>query len=154
MRPEDTSDADKIGAGLLRSLQLAGYDYPIRKLRRSGGVTCVTLPLQVRSFLKLEYGDWLLFAECSWPGLVAFFKVTAERFKTLKADECREVEQIGRKVQKSKRTMLVTISPEIRKLLSAEVGDNLIFDIAPRRGTVIVAALKAGGDSPGCRRPG
>ncbi|GAI68155.1 unnamed protein product [marine sediment metagenome] len=93
MRPEDPSDADKISAGVLRSLQLTGYDYPIRKLRRSGDIRCVTLPLQVRSFLALECGDWLMFGEGSWPGLVAFFKLTAERYQTLVAAGHKEVGQ-------------------------------------------------------------
>lgn len=154
MRPEDPSDADKISAGVLKSLQLAGYDYPVRKLRRVGDVLCVTLPLQVRSFLDLEFGDWLLFGEGSWPGLVAFFKITAERYQALTTAEHKEVTPIARKVQKRKATMLVTIPPAICKKLSAEVGDNLIFDLAPRRGSVIVAALKVGGDSAGNRRPG
>lgn len=154
MRPEDLSAVDKIAVGLLRSMQLTGYDYPVRKLRRSGDVCCVTLPLQVRGFLALEPGVWLLFGESSWPGLVAFFKVTPERYQALMTDDCKEIRQSARKVQKRKGTLLVTIPPAICKILSAEPGDNLIFGLAPRRNMVTVAALKGGGDSAGSRRPG
>ncbi len=154
MKLEDLSDVDKIAVGLLRSMQLAGHDYPVRKLRRSGGVRCVTLPLQVRGFLALERGDWLLFGESSWPGLVAFFKVTPERYRALMADDCKEIRQSARKVQKRKGTLLVTISPRICEILSADAGDNLIFGLAPQRNMVTVAAIKVAGDSTGCRRPG
>ncbi|GAJ20332.1 unnamed protein product, partial [marine sediment metagenome] len=118
MRPEDPSDADRISAGVLKGMQLAGYDYPVRKLRRSGDVCCVTLPLQVRGFLALERGDWLLFGECSWPGLVAFFKVSPERYQALMTDERKELQRSARKVRKRKGTLLVTIPPAICKILS------------------------------------
>ncbi|MBA7474434.1 hypothetical protein ES707_09786 [subsurface metagenome] len=154
MKLEDLSDVDKITVGLLRSMQLTGSDYPVRKLRRSGGVRCVTLPLQVRGFLALERGDWLLFGECTWPGLVAFFKVTPERYRALMADDCKEIRQSARKVQKRKGTLLVTISPRICEILSADAGDNLIFGLAPQRNMVTVAALKGGGGSLAHRRPG
>ncbi|GAJ09893.1 unnamed protein product [marine sediment metagenome] len=51
-------------------------------------------------------------------------------------------------------SLVVRIPPPIRKILSAEVGDSLIFDIAPGRDTVVVAVIKVGGDSAGSRRTG
>lgn len=154
MRPSDPDNGGKIAAGVLKGMQLAGYDYPVRKLRRHRDSCCVTLPLQVRGFLALEGGDRLLFGECSWPGLVAFFKVTPERYRALMADDCKEIRQSARKVQKRKGTLVVNIPPRICEILSAEVGDNLIFGLAPQRNMVTVAALKGGGDSTGSRRSG
>ncbi len=143
-----------MNAGHLLSMQLAGYDYPIRRLCRVGDINCVTLPLQVRGFLALEPGVWLLFGECTWPGLVAFFKVSPERYRALMTDESKEIRQSARKVQKRKSSLFVDIPPRICEILSAEVGDNLIFGLAPRRNMVTVAALKGGGDSAGSRRSG
>jgi antitoxin component of MazEF toxin-antitoxin module len=51
-------------------------------------------------------------------------------------------------------SLVVRIPPVIRKILSAELGDSLIFDIAPGRDTVIVAAIKGSCDSAGSRRSG
>jgi len=51
-------------------------------------------------------------------------------------------------------SLVIRIPPAVRKILSAELGDSLIFDIAPGRDTVIVAAIKGGRDSAGCRRTG
>ncbi|MBA7474428.1 hypothetical protein ES707_09780 [subsurface metagenome] len=154
MRPSDPDNGGRIADGVLKGMQLAGYDYPVRKLRRHRDSCCVTLPLQVRGFLALEPGVWLLFGECTWPGLVAFFKVSPERYRELMTDESKEIRQSARKVQKRKSTLVVTIPPRICEILSAEVGDNLIFGLAPRRNMVTVAALKGGGDSAGSRRPG
>ncbi|MBA7469655.1 hypothetical protein ES707_04928 [subsurface metagenome] len=154
MRPEDPSDADKITAGVLRSMQMGGYDYPVRKLRRSGGVRCVTLPLQVRNFLALERGDWLAFGEPSWPGLAAFVKVTAEQYDCIAADGRKEFRRLARKVQGGNGLLFVNIPQLICEILSAEIGNFLIFGLAPRRGTVTVAAIKGGGDSAGSRRTG
>jgi hypothetical protein len=110
--------------------------------------------LQVRNFLALERGCWLVFGECSWPGLVAFFKVTAERYQALPADERKEFRKLARKIGKSKGPLAVTIPAAIRKIISAEIGDLLIFGIGPVRATVTIAAIKGGGDSTGSRRSG
>ncbi len=154
MRPSDPDNGGRIADGVLKGMQLAGYDYPVRKLRRHRDSRCVTLPLQVRGFLGAKPGDWLLFGKCTWPGLVAFFKVSPERYRALMTDESKEIRQSARKVQKRKSTLVVTIPPKICEILSAEVGDNLIFGLAPRQNMVTVAALKGGGESAGSRRPG
>ncbi|GAJ05995.1 unnamed protein product, partial [marine sediment metagenome] len=83
MRPYDPADVDKIAAGVLKSMQLAGYDYPIRKLRRSADQDCVTLPLQVRGFLQVKRGDWLIFGATLWPGVAAFVKVSDEQYRSM-----------------------------------------------------------------------
>ena len=56
MRPEDPADSFKMAAGVLCGMRLAGYDYPIRKLRTGRDGCHVTLPLQVRNFLAIEWG--------------------------------------------------------------------------------------------------
>ncbi|GAI00591.1 unnamed protein product, partial [marine sediment metagenome] len=99
MRPEDPADSDRIAAGVLQSMQLTGHDYPIRKLRRSGGVSCVTLPLQVRNLLALERGDWLAFGATPWRGLAAFVKVSARQYDCIAADGRKEFRKLARKVQ-------------------------------------------------------
>ncbi len=154
MRPEDPADSDRIAAGVLSGMRLTGYDYPIRKLRKSGDVSCVTLPLQVRNFFALERGDWLVFGEPSWPGLAAFFKVTAKRYQALTTEERKEFRPVARKVQGKKGGLGIVVPPAICEILSAEVGDSLIFGIAPGRNTVTVAAIKGGGESAGSRRSG
>ncbi len=154
MRPKDPSDADKISAGVLRSMQLAGYDYPVRKLRRSAGVRCVTLPLQVRGFLALERGDWLAFGETPWRGVAAFVKVTAEQYDCIAADGRKEFRKLARKVQARKGGLRVTIPPAICKLFSAEPGDLLHFSPRFEQSVVDVSAVKGGGESAGSRRTG
>jgi hypothetical protein len=154
MRPEDPDDDGRIAAGVLRSIQLGGYDYPIRQLRRSGDTTCVTLPLQVRGFLALHAGDWLLFVAGSWPGLVVFSRVTAQQYELTEPDGREQFRKLARKVQARNSALFVNISPATREILSAEIGDYLIFGIAPGRGFVTLAAVKGGGDSAGSRRSG
>ncbi len=154
MRPSDPDNGGRIADGVLKGMQLAGYDYPVRKLRRHRDSCCVTLPLQVRGFLGVKQGDWLIFGANLWPGLVAFFNVSPERYRALMTEDRKEIRQSARKVQKRKSTLVVTIPPRICEILSAEVGDNLIFGLAPRRNMVTVAVLKGGGDSAGSRRSG
>ncbi|MBA7626698.1 hypothetical protein ES703_34153 [subsurface metagenome] len=154
MRPEDPADSDKMSVGVLCSMRLGGYDYPIRRLRSGSDGCNVTLPLQVRNFLAIEWGDWLMFGVTSWPGLAAFFRVKAGRYQALPADERKEFRRMSRKVQGKKGGLFVKISPAVCEILSAEAGDSLIFGIAPGRATVTIAAIKGGGDSAGSRRPG
>ena len=154
MRPEDPSDADKISAGVLRSMQLAGFDYPVRQLRRPGDTTCVTLPLQVRGFLALERGDWLAFGETPWRGLAAFVKVTAEQYDCIAADGRKEFQRLARKVQGGNGSLFVNIPPPICEILSADVGDFFIFGLASRPGVITISAIKGGGESAGSRRTG
>ncbi len=154
VRPYDPVDVDKIAAGIERGMQLAGYDYPVRKLSRRGNSTGVTLPLQVRNYLELESGDWLSFNSTPWPGVAAFLRVIAEQYETITADGRKEFRKLARKIPNRKGQMFVTIPSAIRKILSAELGDSLMFAIAPGRDRVIVSAIKAGGESAGCRRTG
>ncbi|MBA7474769.1 hypothetical protein ES707_10123 [subsurface metagenome] len=154
MRPEDPSDADKISAGVLRSMQMGGYDYPVRQLRRSGDTRCVTLPLQVRGFLSVKRGDWLEFGSTPWLGLVGVVRVSDEDYQSMKraAGETRQLP--ARKVQGGRSTLFVNIPPKICEILSADVGDFFIFGLAHRPGVITIAAIKGGGDSAGSRRSG
>lgn len=154
MRPEDPAEVERMAAGVLCSMRLAGYDYPVRRLRRSRDSTCVTLPLQVRNFLALERGDWLVFGETPWRGVAAFAKVSDEQYQLITADGRKEFRKLARKIQGTGRMVFVVIPPAICKLLSAEVWDPLIFGLAPRPGMITIAVVKGGGDSTGSRRSG
>ena len=154
VRPYDPADVDKIAAGVLKSMQLAGYDYPVRKLRKTKAGCCVTLPLQVRNYLGLEYGDWLAFGSTPCRGLAGFVRVSAAQFEAIAADGHKEFRKLARKIPKGKGPMFVRIPLAIRKILSAEVGDFLIFGLTPVDGVISICAIKGGGDSPGCRRTG
>ncbi len=154
MRPYDSDDRVKMAAGVFKSMQQKGYEYPVRPLRHHKDSYCVTLPLQVRNYLGLVYGDWLAFGSTPCRGLVGFVKVTAAQFETIAVDGHKEFRKLARKIMNRDGSLVVRIPPVIRKILSAEVGDSLIFDIAPGRDTVIVAAIKDGGESAGSRRTG
>ncbi len=154
MRPYDLDDRAKMAAGVYKSLQQKGYEYPVRPLRHHKDGYCVTLPMQVRNYLGLEYGDWLTFGSTPCRGLAGFVRVTAEQFEAIAADGHKEFRKLARKIMNRDGSLVVRIPPVIRKILSAEVGDSLIFDIAPGRDTVIVAAIKGGGESAGVRRTG
>ncbi len=154
MRPKDPADRDKIASGVLRSMELGGYDYPVRRLRRSGGASCATLPPQVRNSLALERGDWLVFGETPWSGLAAFVKVTADQYEAIAADGRKEFRELARKVQSGKRGLFVRIPQAACEILSADTGDIVIFGIAPGRATVSLAAIKGGDGSAGGRRSG
>ena len=67
---------------------------------------------------------------------------------------CKEFRKLARRVQGKKGGLFVRISPMVREILSAEIGDSLIFGIAPGRAMVTIAAIKGGGESAGSRRPG
>ncbi|MBA7663515.1 hypothetical protein ES703_71560 [subsurface metagenome] len=152
MRPEDPSDTDKIAAGVLLSIHLAGYDYPIRRLRRHSDTNCVTLPLQVRGFLALERGDWLAFGATPWPGVAAFLVVTAKQAQALTAAGLKEFRKLARKVQGGHGLVFVNIPPRICEILSAEIGDFLYFGRAPQRRIINICVIKGGGESAGSRR--
>ena len=154
MRPPDPDDADRMTAGVLRSMQLAGYDYPIRKLRRVGDVCCVTLSPQVRQSLQLERGDWLVFGSTSWRGVAGFVRVTAEQYEVISPNGRKEFRKLARKVLGRDGSLVIGIPPAIREILSAEAGDSLMFDIVPGRSMIIVAAIKGGGQERANRRPG
>lgn len=154
MRPYDSDDRVKMAAGVYKSLQQKGYEYPVRPLRHRNNGYCVTLPLQVRNYLGLVYGDWLAFGSTPCRGLAAFVKVTAKQYEAIAADGHKEFRKLARKIMNNDGSLVVRIPPPIRKILSAEVGDSLIFDIAPGRDTVVVAVIKVGGDSAGSRRTG
>ncbi len=154
MRPEDPDDSVKMAAGVLKGMQLAGYDYPIRKLRKCGNSICVTLPLQVRGFLALECGDWLAFGSTPWRGLAVFVRVPADQYEALAADGRKEFRKFARKIPKGKGPMFVRIPLAIRKILSAEVGDFLIFGLTPVDGVISICAIKGGGESAGSRSAG
>ncbi|MBA7607501.1 hypothetical protein ES703_14660 [subsurface metagenome] len=154
MRPEDSSDADKIAAGVLKSMQLTGYDYPIRKLRRSGDVRCVTLPLQVRGFLALERGDWLVFGATLWPGVAGFVKVLDEQYRSMTNADRKAQQLTARKVQAKKAALFVNIPPKICEILAADIGDLLHFSPRSAQNVVDISAVKGGGESHGSRRSG
>ncbi len=154
MRPEDPDDVDKIAAGVLRSMQLAGHDYPVRKLRRSGGVRCVTLPLQVRGFLGVKRGDWLMFAATPWPGVAGFVRVSDEQYQSMTFADRKAQRLTARKVQARKAALFVNIPQRICEILSADVGDFLYFGMRSQHNAVDVCAIKGGGESIGSRRPG
>ncbi len=135
-------------------MELGGYDYPVRRLRRSGGASCVTLPLQVRNSLALERGDWLVFGETPWPGLAAFVKISAEQYERIAADGRKEFRQLARKVQGKESTLSVAVPSAIRKILLAEPGDHLIFGLTPQPGVLSISAIKGGDGSTGGRRSG
>ena len=154
VRPYDPADVDKMAAGVERGMQLAGYDYPVRKLRKTEAGCCVTLPLQVRGFLALERGDWLAFGSTPWRGLAVFVRVTTKQYEAIAADGRKEFRKLARKIPKGKGPMFVRIPLAIRKILSAEVGDFLIFGLTPADGVISLCAIKGGGDSAGSRRTG
>ncbi|MBA7484475.1 hypothetical protein ES707_20002 [subsurface metagenome] len=154
VRPYDPADVDKIAVGIERGMQLAGYDYPVRKLRKTKAGCCVTLPMQVRNYLGLEYGDWLAFGSTPWLGLAAFVRVTTKQYEAIAVDGRKEFRKLARKIPKGKGQMFVRIPLAIRKILSAEVGDFLIFGLTPADGVISLCAIKGGGDSAGIRRTG
>ncbi len=152
MRPEVAANSDRIAAGVLRSMQLAGYDYPIRKLRRSGDKTCVTLPLQVRGFLALERGDWLIFGATLWPGVAGVVRVSDRQYQSMTDTDRAAARLTARKVQARKAALFVNIPQAICEILSAEIGDFIYFGIRSLQRVVNICAVKGGGDSTGCRR--
>ncbi|MBA7630394.1 hypothetical protein ES703_37916 [subsurface metagenome] len=150
----DPRNQARVKAGHLLSLQLGGYDYPIRKLRRVGEMCCVTLPPQVREFLALKRGDWLIFGSTPWRGVVAFIRVTDEQYPSLTLADSEAQRRMARKVQGRKSTVFVNIPAAIRKILSAEPGDLLHFGLRSKQSVVNICAIKAGGDPAGSRRTG
>ncbi|MBA7576402.1 hypothetical protein ES708_18243 [subsurface metagenome] len=154
MRPYDSDDRAKMATGVYKSLKQQGYEYPVRPLRYHKDGYCVTLPMQVRNYLGLVYGDWLAFGSTPCRGLAGFVRVTAAQFEAIAADDHKEFRKLARKIMNNDGSLVIRIPPAIRKMISAEVGDSLIFDIAPGRGTVIMAAIKDSRESHGSRRTG
>ncbi len=150
----DPRNKARVNAGHLLSMQLRGYDYPIRRLRRVGDVCCVTLPPQVRKSLELKRGDWLMFGECPWPGCAWMCGVTDEEYRRLPADKAPEFRRNGRKVQGGRSGMYVTVSRAVRKILSAEVGDFLSFSLPAECGVISVSVTRGGDGFAGSRRTG
>lgn len=154
MRPADPTDNDKMNAGVVRSMQLGGYDCPIRKLCKSGDIRCVTIPPQVRQYLAIQNGDWLLFKKGPWPGVVTFTKLTADKYDCIAGLGGRDSLKLARKVQGRKHGARIAVPPAVRKMLFAEVGDNLMFSQHLIEGVITVSAVKGGDGSGGASRPG
>lgn len=154
MRPEGPAVSERIAAGVMRGMRVTGYDYPIRKLRSSAGTICVTLPLQVRGFLALERGDWLVFGATPWRGVAAFVKVTNQEYERIKAAGRKDFRRLARKVQGRKSSLYVGISQGTCEILSAEPGDFLHFSPWFERSIVLVSTIKGGDGLTGSRRMG
>ncbi|MBA7531194.1 hypothetical protein ES705_23405 [subsurface metagenome] len=150
----DPRNQARVKAGHLLSMQLGGYDYPIRKLRRVIDVYHVTLPPQVREFLDVKRGDRLMFGESPWPGTAWISKVTEEQRQRFIVEGPKELRRKSRIVQGRRRGVWVTISPAFRKRLSIEPGDFVMFGIQPEQNLVNICAIKGGGESAGSRRTG
>lgn len=148
----DPRNQRRVNAGHLLSMKLGGYDYPIRRLRRVGDNYCVTLPLQVRASLELKCGDWLRFGKGPWPGCAWMCKVTEWQYQRLLEGKGGEFRRKARKVRRSKSSLFVTIAKTVRKILSAEVGDSLIFGPELDQGVTSVSVIKGGGVGTGSRR--
>lgn len=154
MRPYDPDGSVRMAAGVLKSMQLAGYDYPVRKLRRSGDVRCVTLPPQIRTLLDVKRGDWLIFGATPCRGIVSVMKISDEQYRSKRGEARAGALLRARKVQGGNGSLFVNISPTVCAILSAEIGDSLMFGIAPGQDMVTLAVIKGDGDSAGSRRTG
>lgn len=154
MRPVDQAASYKMVAGAIKSMQMGGYDYPIRKLCRSGAIRCVTLPPPVRNYLGVENGDWILFKEGRWPGVVTFTKLTNDERDCIAGLGGRDSLKLARKVQGRKCGVRICVPPAVRKILSADVGDTLIFSQHFDAGVITIVAVKGGNGSAGSRRSG
>lgn len=143
-----------MAAGVVRSMQMGGYDCPIRKLCKSGDIRCVTIPPQVRHYLTINSGDWLLFKQGPWPGVVTFTRLTADEYDVIAGFGGRDSLKLARKVQGRRRGARVAVPPAVRKMLFAEVGDNLMFSQHLIDGVITVSAVKGGDGSGGAQRSG
>lgn len=152
MRPYDPEQFGSMLAGTLNGMRHAGHDYSVRRLRRHRDSYCVTLPLQVRGYLDVKRGDWLAFGSTPWRGMVAFIRVTAGQYESFPDDSRKEFRQLARKVQGKKSAVFVTVPTKVRELLSAEVGDFIVFGLSPTSGAISISAIKGGGDPAGSRR--
>ncbi|MBA7627634.1 hypothetical protein ES703_35101 [subsurface metagenome] len=150
----DPRNRARVYAGHLLSMRMGGYDYPIRRLRRVGEVNCVTLPPQVRNSLELKGGEWLMFGEGPWPGCAWICKVTNSDYERLSPDKVQEFRRNARKVQGGRSGLYVTISPAVRKILSAEIGDFLSFSLPAEHGVISVSVTRGGDGSTGRQRSG
>ena len=150
----DPRNQARVYAGHLLSMQLRGYDYPIRKLRRVGDVCYVTLPPQVRDSLKIRKSDNLMFGEGPWPGTIWISKVTPEWKQALTLDERWKFRKTARIVQGKRRGVWIAVPPAFRKRMSAEPGDFLMFGVRPGMNLVHICAVKGGDGSTGVRRSG
>ncbi len=150
----DLRNLARIPAGILFSMQLAGYDYPIRPLRHHKDSSEVTIPPQVWETLQLEPGDWIIFGVTNWPSVAVISRVPDESSELLDIIKRKDRKFVVRKVTRHRNSLRVVISPAVRKLLSAEPGDSLAFGLTPVSGVISLCAIKGGGDSAGSRRTG
>jgi bifunctional DNA-binding transcriptional regulator/antitoxin component of YhaV-PrlF toxin-antitoxin module len=150
----DLRNLVRIRAGVLFSMQLAGSDWPVRKLRRHKYTLEVTLPPQVRNTLELRPGDWLLLCGITQPNIALLAKVPDQQAEQVKSG-ARDVSWlVVRKATCHNNSLRVTIPQPICEMLSAGPGDSLVFGLTPRPGVVSICAVKGGGDSTGSRRSG
>ncbi len=150
----DLRNLSRMLAGVLFSMQLVGCDLPVRQLLHPKGSSEVTIPPQVRETLQLERGDWILFGATQRAGVAVIIRVPAESPKLLDIIKRKDSQLVARKVTRHNKSLRVVIPPAVRKLLSMEAGDSLIFGLTPRPGMITISAVKGGGDSAGSRRPG
>ena len=144
VRPMCPEIEAEVIAGMRESMRKTGYDWPVRKVRRVGNSDQVTLPPQVRDYLELSRGDWLVFGRTEWRGLFGLMKVDQKRAEAIIKSKGDGYVVPIRKVHWSKRQASITIPKIICERLGIQAGDSVVFVPPVQFGIVGMGIIRNG----------
>ena len=154
VRPMCPETEAEVIAGFIRSLQITGYDWTVREIRRVKGSDNVTLPPQVKKYLQLIRGDWIAFGSTTWGCLFGLMRVSQERAEEILKSKDKGRAVPIRKVKWKKRQATVAVPATICRKLEVEDGDCAVFVPPVQPDIVGMGILRSPGDQAGSRREG
>jgi len=137
-------DGLKVYEGMLESMKKCGYDWPVRKLRKTNSGFEVTIPVHVRGFFEFKPGDWMVFSDTIWPCVYGIMKMPRSWIATNRKGTVKHPDLYFRKVRTRKNSMSVTLPGQICKAIPAEVGDTVLFAYNHMRNAFGMCVVKAG----------
>jgi len=144
IKPITIDTEAKIYYGIMQSKCKTGYDWPVRKLRRSKIDFIVTIPYHVREYFDLEKGDRIIFAKTTWSGLFGIMKVKAEMIEDLEDEAKKDPSLLIRKVQGNKKSLFVNVPRVICEMTKAEDEDTILFSMTHIGGVIGMCVIKVG----------
>ena len=141
---------DRITPGAIRGIKKQGYDLPVRKVREHNRKTEVTIPSYVRRELGVVKGNFVVFSNTGWPGLITIAEVRAVFERDVDGKPILGRQIAISKVRKSSGSYEITIPKEAQAQLGDVKGENVKFGLTHYPGVVTIDVIKRPGDHAGC----
>lgn len=145
---------DRITLGSIRGIKKQGYDFPVRKVREHNRKSEVTLPSFVRRELGVVKGNFVVFSNTGWPGLITIAEVRAVYERDVDGMPILGRQLAISKVRKSSGSYEISIPKVAQAQLGDVKGESVKFGLTHYPGVVTIVVIKRPGDIAGCRQGG